>query len=109
MEEVQASSGEEKRVNEAKTFHTFTQEIGKIVFSSIKSTTSHGLPKILDANDFLLRLLWIVCFLASSAYCIYCVVDIIGEYLSYPVVSNVELIDELPTTFPTIMYFIWIF
>lgn len=74
-----------------------------IVKESAETTTAHGLPNIARTQNRILQVFWLICFLGSSAYCIYTIVAVVQDYLSYPVVSNMNIVNELPTEFPTIM------
>lgn len=89
-----------KDVNSSWSFYELTKDI---VIRSGTETTAHGIPNICRAESWPLRLVWTVCLLTGGCYGIYCVIDIVEDYLSYPVVSNVEVIDERTTAFPTIM------
>lgn len=81
----------------------FWLKVKDIVAKSAIESTAHGLLNISQTNDWLVRVVWISCLLASCGYCTYCVVDVTTDYLSYPVVSNVQVVDELTTSFPTVM------
>lgn len=67
------------------------------------SCTTHGIFGIINSDYLILRIIWICVTLASFAYCLYTIINTLLDYLSNPVITNVEIIDELPTEFPTIM------
>lgn len=92
----------EKKVDTKRSTY-FLAQVKDIVNRSAVESTAHGLLNISQANDWFLRLAWILCLLASFGYCLYCVVDVTTDYFNYPVVSKVEVVDELTTYFPSVM------
>ena len=49
-----------------------------------------------------IKLLWLCCFLLSSALCSFMVFKSLKDYLSFDVVTKVRIIDANPSIFPTI-------
>ena len=100
---------------------TFFAQAKEIVKKSAIESTAHGFSNIAQgffsiklthfshsfeyfkASSWPLRLVWIVCLFLASGYCTYCVIGIFVDYVNYPVVSNVEVVDEQATSFPTVM------
>ena len=68
----------------------------------LSSSTSHGLPNIARTNSKILRLLWTISFLASTAGCAYLLYLSAASYLNYDVVTKITFYDELPSQFPTV-------
>lgn len=74
-----------------------------IIRTWLSESSTHGIKNVYEADDWFLRIIWIICFLASFVYCTYLVIVTLIDYLSYPYLTSVEVIDEMPTPFPTIM------
>jgi amiloride-sensitive sodium channel subunit alpha/amiloride-sensitive sodium channel subunit gamma len=68
----------------------------------LSSSTSHGLPNIARTKSKILRLLWAVSFLASTAGCIYLLYLSAVSYFNYDVVTKISVYNELPSQFPTV-------
>lgn len=66
------------------------------------SSTAHGIPNIFRIESRILRIIWIICFLAAFAYCSYTIVNIIVVYLQYDVLINQEVVIEAPIDFPVV-------
>jgi len=76
--------------------------IYELVIDRIGDSKTHGVGNIVKAKSWILKLVWIVCFLVSVAYCIYeCVIALI-VYFQYPVIPTPSPIYEAPTVFPSI-------
>lgn len=65
-------------------------------------STAHGIPNIFRLESRLLKIIWILCFLASFAYCSYTIVNIVVVYLEYGVLINQEVVSEAPVDFPAV-------
>jgi len=50
--------------------------------------------------------MWLLLFLTSSSLGIWLVAESCIEYLNYDVVTSIKVIDEIPTEFPTVTFFI---
>ena len=81
----------------------------KIIEKSIEialSSTSHGIPNVFRAEKTILKLMWLLLFLAGTSVGIYTVVKSIMNYLDYEVVTSIKSINEMPTEFPAVTFFI---
>lgn len=94
----------DKKVDNKRSTYYFWAQVKDIVNKSAAETIAHGFLNISQAKDWFIRTVWIVCLLASCGYCLYCVVDVTTDYFNYPIVTKVEVVDELTTYFPTVMY-----
>lgn len=65
-------------------------------------STSHGLPHVAKRKNVALKVLWLVCLLASASVCSYLVYSSIDDYIGWDTVSKIEIIQEIPTYFPTV-------
>lgn len=67
-----------------------------------KSSTSHGLPNIFRNESYILKIIWLLCFCASTGYCFYSLYISIIQYFEYQVTSQISQVFESPTEFPTV-------
>lgn len=69
-----------------------------------EESTTHGLVKISDNKQhWLMRIVWLLSFLAGLTYCSYLIVLTLIDYMSYPVTTNIQVYVEQPTQLPAIM------
>ena len=66
------------------------------------SSKAHGISNIVTAKNNIIRITWIICFIASLTYCLYQLALCILSYLDYGVITNYEYIYEIPTQFPAV-------
>jgi hypothetical protein len=64
------------------------------------NTKTHAVSNIFRLESRLLRIIWLLCFLASLIYCIIAVTTIIMDYLSYNVLINQQVENVSPVDFP---------
>ena len=76
------------------------ESILKILKSKGESSTLHGLPKILNSQHFILKHLWLICFLGSVCVCSWFLSQSISSYLSYPVVTYTQINNVYQQPFP---------
>jgi hypothetical protein len=86
------------RKNETKKIET----IKKISCSVLENSTIHGLSNIIRNDSFLIRLMWILCFVLFSSSCAYMMLNTIQEYIRYEVVSRVDVKYENEIVFPMV-------
>jgi hypothetical protein len=74
---------------------------------TLKETTLHGPPRIFSRGErrLFVRILWLLLFLASTAGAIYTISTQIIDYLNFEVVTQIKLIQESPTEFPTVTFY----
>lgn len=65
-------------------------------------STTHGIPNLSRANTKTTKLLWLICLIASSAYCFYSIVSIFMSYFAYSVIINIEVVEKAPVDFPAV-------
>lgn len=78
------------------------KEIVDVVRESCEETTAHGVPHIMKRENVCIKAVWIVCFLLSSLGCSYLVYSSIHDYIQWNTVTKLEIVQELPTLFPTV-------
>ena len=67
-----------------------------------ETSTSHGIPSIYRSKGVFLKLFWIFFTLLSSGICFNLMISSFFEFLSYPVQTNVDIVYETPSLFPTV-------
>ena len=67
-----------------------------------ESTVIHGIPKILKSKNIIIKILWIIFFLAAIASCSYMIASNITDFYNYDVISKTEIITETRMLFPTV-------
>jgi len=70
------------------------------------SSTILGLPNIFRTKNLFLKMMWLVSFLASSSVGIYTVVKTLNNFFSYEVVTKIDVINEIPASFPSLTFLI---
>jgi hypothetical protein len=71
----------------------------------LSSLNAYGIPKIFRSNlNFSLRILWTCCFIASFGYCVYLLVQLIGNYLNFPSYISTQIYQEIPAQFPAVSF-----
>ena len=68
----------------------------------ILSSSFHGFVKIVKTKHIILKIIWVFFVLVSLLSCSYLIIKNILYYLDYNVVTNINVIYEIPTTFPTV-------
>ena len=61
------------------------------VKETLESSSIHALPNIVRNKYFTIKFVWVLCFLLSSAACGYFVFQSIADYLSFEVVTQIEV------------------
>lgn len=73
----------------------------QIILDSASESTTHGIPHFVRRKNWLIRLMWAVCFLVSAGVCGYMIASSITSYLDYETVTKAQrnflLWDEFPT------------
>ena len=64
-----------------------------------------GLPNVFMSDLLGFRIMWIVVFLCSSSFCFFLVHSSFVEYFKYQVTTNLRLMTESKSTFPTISFY----
>lgn len=81
-----------------------SSDLKKIISEWSISTTSHGIPNIARSEGKFSLLLWSIAFLASLAFCGYQIVLTLIDVSKFPVYTKIEIIEEIPTPFPSISF-----
>ena len=76
----------------------------EIVKDSLSESTIHGLPHYVKRQNWCIRIVWAVCFFASSVICSYMIATSLISYFEYETVTKAKHIYQLSTEFPTISF-----
>jgi hypothetical protein len=76
--------------------------LNQIFKSSFMDSTAHGLPKIVSRDNQLVKVFWLICFLASALTCVLTIRSSVREYFNYETVTKTEVVQEIPTLFPSV-------
>ena len=77
-------------------------EIKKTLIESAVASSCHGLPNIFKNERILSKVMWTLFFLASWSYCLYSIIKSINAYLNWDVITNIDIIQEIPAEFPAV-------
>ena len=97
---MSGEGGEEKKEDESKK--TLGEKVKETLYEWIMVSTSHGLPGVFRNKIYAIKIMWLLCFLASTGYCLYSVYTSIVAYFEYPVNTQIIEVYENPTQFPMI-------
>lgn len=81
---------------------SFKQTIKSQLFDFSTKSTSHGLPRIVEAEMLYQKILWTICLLASIALCSFMIVKTVSEYLQYDVITSIRIMSQEELTFPQV-------
>ena len=73
--------------------------LAKVIKAKIAESTMHGLPMALKHEFIAMKVLWIFVFMGSLSYCAYLMTSLVQSYFTYPLVTNIDTILEIPTKF----------
>ena len=79
-----------------------SKKLKKRTIKPIESLTIHGLPNLFKKKSILIKLIWLILFLASLGVSAYFVYNTIVEYLRYEVTTVVRSINQNEIDFPVI-------
>jgi hypothetical protein len=78
------------------------------IISSLKGTLSsssvHGLANIIKTKYITIKIMWIIFFIISNGFCSWFIFNRIADYLSYDVISKVEIKYERQLQFPVVSF-----
>ena len=71
--------------------------------SIIEDSTIHGIPRIIQSNSLISKIVWAICFLVSAGWCIYMILTGLSSYLQWNDVTSIEIITEIPARLPMVI------
>jgi hypothetical protein len=95
---------ERKSRNEIKFKYPKLIRIRRHLINLIENSTSHGLPSIFKTPRPVFKIMWFIFFIVSTSFGIYMLTLSVLSYLSWSVVSHVDIVFEQPALFPTISF-----
>ena len=69
-----------------------------------EDSTIHAIPRIIKSKIMLIKFLWFLCFLVSTGYCSYLILDAVNDYLNYEHTTQIDVYPEVPAKFPYIEF-----
>lgn len=78
------------------------KELKESLCRLIGSSTFHGVPQMIKTNYKMLKIIWMVFFVASASVCSYMVVKSIKQYFEFGVNTRYEIIAKTPMLFPSV-------
>jgi hypothetical protein len=81
------------------------RRILKILSNILLSSTSHGIPNMIRTDNKYFKIMYMCFFLICSSLCAYMLAKSVLDYTKYDVVTEIDVIYETPTQFPTITFF----
>lgn len=67
-----------------------------------QSSTAHAIPNIARNKNKYIKIFWLICFLTSSSYCCYSLVESLLDFLEYKTSISTETFQEMPSIFPAV-------
>ena len=82
--------------------HELLALLKKTFLEWCRDSKCHGVMNIAKAQNIILKVIWLLCFLACSGFCIYLISLAVMSYLSNPISTKISVVDDVPAPFPTI-------
>lgn len=82
------------------------EDLHKKVFREFfdEAKSSRIVSNIMGARNSLFKGIFTICFLLSSAYCIYSITVLTLKYYKYESVTSLKIVQETPTNFPVVSF-----
>lgn len=69
------------------------------------SSTTHGLPNVFRTQSKCLKIMWLFMFIVSTSFGVFLSFKSVFAYLDHEVITQIDVVYELPTQFPTVTFF----
>jgi hypothetical protein len=76
--------------------------VADVICSCVQETTTHGLDRIVKRENLCVKIFWLICFLASTAVCVYMIYIGVFAYLQFDTVTKAQQIYAISTDFPAV-------
>ena len=73
-----------------------------VIYTVATESTTHGVANMIKTHRTSVRIFWLCVFLGSLSGCTFFITNSIKDYLQYPVVTTVEVYNEVFSPFPAI-------
>lgn len=67
-------------------------------------STFHGIPSLVSTERVFIRIIWMMCIVASGIYCVYTIAGNTRDFFSYQVETVIEVKHEANADFPTVTF-----
>jgi hypothetical protein len=64
--------------------------------------STHGIIGIYKNKAYFFKLMWLILFLGSSAFCFYLIVKSIDSYLKFEITTKIKITPQVPINFPIV-------
>ena len=81
-----------------------SEKIRNVLHEIILSSTFHAIPNIIRSERLFFKIMWTLCFLLSFSYCFTSICRSINSFLDREIVTNIKIISEIPTQFPSVSF-----
>jgi hypothetical protein len=82
--------------------NTKLSEIISLTKETMEGSSIHALPNIVRNKYYTIKAVWFVCFIISTAGCCYLIIQSVNDYLSFDVVTKIQVNEKDKITFPMI-------
>jgi len=88
-------------IKSAKNKNKNMKKLKEKIIELLNSSSCHGISNMLRASNSFLRIIWLIFFLLSTCLCATYAIGLILDFLKYNTVTNIEIITEQQSLFPT--------
>ena len=81
---------------------SLSQRLKFLIIAWFESVSIHGLGNLVRSRHLVVKAIWFLFILASTAYCSYAIFENISDYLLYPVITQIDSKNEIPIQFPAV-------
>ena len=79
-----------------------SQRLKLVIIFWLESVSIHGIGNLVRSRHFLVKIIWFFLILGSACYCCFTIFQNVDDYLSYPVVTEIDSVSQLPMHFPAV-------
>jgi hypothetical protein len=94
-EHVLKEKKDQKSDSKAESSYTCLN-LNKILSSNLTETTVHSIANVYNTNDYFLKTIILVCFMASGGCCCYLTVKTLMTFFSYGVLTSTNVVSDIP-------------
>ena len=80
------------------------EKIKQNIVELLSSSTAHGIPNMIKTSSILFKIIWSIVFILSTCAGSYFVIDSTLDYLKFQTVTNIKVIQEMQSQFPTLSF-----
>jgi len=80
------------------------KSILKKLRENLLNSTAHGVPNIISSEKLIFKLMWSFFLVASTGGCVFFNRNSVLEFFNFDVVSQIKVVDEINSQFPTISF-----